>query len=107
MALIKTYQRGETIPIWRTVKDDDGVLTTPDQGCELTLADPNDDAAVAIDTTDITATAMTEHSTGTFVYYFRSLVTDKKGIWNYSCKATNGTGVNAKYDIRKGAFNLT
>jgi len=107
MALIKTYQRGETIPIWRTVLDSDDVLTTPDQGCTLTLADPDDNAAVAIDTTDITDAAMTEHSTGTFVYYFRTLTTDKKGIWNFASKATNGTGVNAKYDIRKGAFNLT
>ena len=107
MALIKTHQRGETIPIWRTVKDSDGTLTTPDAGCTITLTDPDGTAAVSIATTAITDAAMTATATGVYVYYFRSLVTDKKGIWNYSCKATDGTGVLAKYDIRKGSFNLT
>ena len=106
MAIV-TYQKGETIPIWRNVKNSSGTLTTPDQGCTITLTDPDGNAAIAIDTTAITNAAMSFVSTGLYVYYFRSLTTDKKGEWNWSAKATHGTGDAAKYDIRKGAFNLT
>jgi hypothetical protein len=107
LALIRTHQRGETIPIWRTVKNSSSTLVNPDQGCTITLTDPDGNAAVAVDSSDITDAAMTNSSTGTYVYYYRSATTDKKGQWNYSCKATDGTGNDAKFDIKKGAFNLT
>jgi len=107
MAAIVSYQRGETVPIWRNVKNSSGTLVTPDQGCDVTLKDPDGTLAVAIDTTDIDDVAMSAVSTGLYVYYFRTLTTDKKGEWNWSAKATHGSGDAAKYDIRTGAFNLT
>lgn len=107
MTHILTFQRGETIPIYRNVKNSAGTPVTPGQGCTLTLRDPDGTLAVAIDDSNIEDKAMVFESQGIYYYHFRSLATDKKGEWNWSAKATDGTDDDAIFDIKKGSFNLT
>ena len=102
-----TFQRGETVTIERTVEED-GVLVNPSAGVTVTLKQPDGTAAINIDLSDITDTAMSNPTTGYFQFHYRSHSNDSRdGVWNYSTKSTDGEGDGAKYIIKKGSFRLT
>ena len=96
---INTFQAGETVGIWAHIKDWEGVEQTPDNGVKVTLTDP-------AGTVKVNNLPMSESSAGELVYYYNSAAGDIKGCWHYSCKSQDGTGLEVKYVICEGSFEL-
>ena len=99
MTIRRDWQRGETVPIWATVKLD-GVLTDPSEGVLLTVTSPTTSTKV------VDAQAMTKSVTG--VYYYKWASESDSVIGWYKCTATaqDGTGANAWITIEHGGFRL-
>lgn len=113
MATTEVFQRGESVPIWSETRNPAGELFNPSPGgIKVTLYKPDGTIAKDADGVDIKDTAMTQASTGKFVYYFDSsakgdpLVDEPRGWWHYSSKAVDGTGDEAKTVIEHGSFKL-
>lgn len=108
----EVFQRGETVPIWSETKNAAGEHFNPSAGIKVTLKKPDGTIAKDADGVDIEDTAMTQTSTGKFVYYFDSsakgdpLVNEPLGWWHYSCKAVDGTEDEVKTVITHGSFKL-
>ena len=101
---VRKFQRGETVPIWAEIKTWAGVYDSPDQGVKITITDP--DGTVQVPEPPAVTQAMTESSTGIFVYYFKPEDTDPLGWWQVRCLGQDGLLTEAKYVIADGGFKL-
>jgi len=96
---IEVYEAGATVEIWFHVKDWEGDAVTPDQGTTITITDPGG-------TVKVNAQNMTAESQGELVYRYNLASNAKVRAWRYQCKGQDGTGDDARYTIKSGAFRV-
>jgi len=94
----KTFQLGETVPIWCHVQDWDDVYIDP-TSIKVEVWLPSG-------TQDISSTDMTKSATGKYVYYYYSEITDTVGFYRVKVTVTDGSGATAKLSIITGGFRL-
>jgi phosphatidate phosphatase APP1 len=97
---VQKYNRGETVPIWAENRDWAEALQNPTAGVKVTVTDSTGATVVA------STAAMTNISTGLYVYYWNSPSTATLGWYDYQCKAVDGSGDTARTTIQDGAFQL-
>jgi len=98
----RTFQRGETVPIWAEVRDvDTDALTDASEGAKIVITDPDGTIQVG----DPTPVAMDNPDTGKYVYYYTPGAAAVLGWWQTKVKTQDET-VDPKYVIEKGGFRL-
>lgn len=103
--LVKTeFIRKDTVRVIVYVYDDDEALVDA-TSVDISIIDPDGDIAVNASAVSVDEVAMTKTTTGTYEYYFTTLITIDEGDYQIECDITDGsyhTYVHSHFNLRAG-----
>jgi hypothetical protein len=91
----EVFQREETIMIQATIRDTDGELYDPADGCTISIYNSSGGTAVA-------GSGLTYKNPGIYYYLHTSGAADPTGWWHYRITARDGD----KCGIQDGGFKI-